>query len=97
VIAATQWPSDQGRDLVGGNPHGEVGDREDRLIEHQDNDDRTGRQADRGGKLRQVDGIDGPAQCEHELEHGEIKTGGVRDLAHMTILPRHPPYRPGAL
>jgi len=40
-------PLDQPRSLVGETPHSEVSDREDRLVEHQDGDDRTG--GDTGG------------------------------------------------
>ena len=65
-------PADQPRHLVGGDPHGEVGDREDRLVEHQDVDDRAG--GDAGGRRepRQIDGIDGPAEREDELQHGKV-------------------------
>ena len=65
-------PADQPRHLVGGDPHGEVGDREDCLVEHQDIDDRAGRDAHGGRKPRQIDGIDGPAEREDEFEHGKV-------------------------
>ncbi len=66
-------PADQARDLVGGNPHGEVGDREDRLIEHQDEDDGAAGNADRSRKPRQIDAINRPAEREHELKYGKIE------------------------
>ena len=65
-------PANHARDFVGGDPHGEVGHREDRLIEHQDVDDCAGGNADRGGEPRQIDGIDGPAEREDELQHGKV-------------------------
>ena len=65
-------PADQPRHLVGGNPHGEVGDREDRLVEHQDVDDGAGGDAGGSREPRQIDGIDGPAEREDELQHGKV-------------------------
>jgi len=70
-------PPDIGGDPVGGKSHRGVGDGEDRLIQHQDEDDRARCDADLCRELRQIDDIGGPAEREHQLQEGEIEAGAV--------------------
>jgi hypothetical protein len=58
--------------FVGGNADGEIADREDRLIEHQQQDHRAGRDTGGGGELRQVDDVDRPGQREEKLQNREV-------------------------
>ena len=70
-------PAGKCGDLVGGNAHRGVGHGEDRLIQHQDEDHGRGRDTDVGGELWQVDHVGGPAEREHQLQHGKIDAGAV--------------------
>ena len=67
------------RETIGCHPHGEIRDREDHLIEHQQDDDRATRNADFAGEPRQVDGVGRPAEGEQQLDRGEIQSEPKRN------------------
>jgi hypothetical protein len=79
VRTPTNTPSlpTNGAILSAAIPIAGVGDGEDRLIQHQDQDHGRRRDPDLGAQLWQVDDVSGPAQREDELQHGKIDAGAV--------------------
>jgi hypothetical protein len=88
-------PADDGGDPVGRNPHRGIGDGEDRLVQHQNQDDGGRRDPHLGGEHRQIDQVRGPAQREHQLQNREIDAGAFdagyclaccqREIAHFAL------------
>jgi hypothetical protein len=88
-------PADERRNPVGGDAHRGVGDGEDRLIQHQDEDDVRRRDPDLRAEFWEIDHISGPAQREHQLQDREIHAGAIGgarvgrhfDVAHASSPP----------
>jgi hypothetical protein len=70
-------PADDPGNPVGDDPHRGVGNGEDRLVHHQDENDGRRRDPDLRGEFWQVDDASGPAHSKHELQDGEIDAGAA--------------------